>query len=342
MSEVNTQVYQLSMVAVGGKFRGMRGATYKLAHQYHGYSLIDGPDGVRYGDCAETSSNIYMDLYFLDYTELTDLKQSICDLHNRLPDLVKRSGLEHNPTMESHTQTVLLDPCEALKAVTYVEFQKTTPPGSIDYDMALQDLGSFATISEPATKKTRSSSSRVSSSTPRSSARLSSRSSGKLNPVSDTSPLYRWQTFEDTVKVPNPYECHIYPKSKGGSSGLHNLVAASWSFHQLFDGLKLQFPPDVPGLVVEFVSADGTSVEASDGVRHKVNVVIRFFDDEHNVRLKETFVDQLKSGSTVNEDGSIQSFVHVLDVNAFEMSLGLKQTLTRYMWKEYREGKIRS
>ena len=342
--EVKTKVFKLSMVAVAGKFRGMRGATYKLARKYHGYRLMEGPPGVRYGDTTQTSSNIYIDLYFLDYRELTDFKQSVSDLHYRLPDLIARAGLEHKPTIQSEAATAFFDLCSHLEAVTDVEFQETTPPGSIDYDRALQDLASFATASEPATKKSKSSSSRASS-VGRNSGKLgSSRSSGrvgKLKAVSDTSPLFQWQTFEDTDEIPNPYECHVYPKEKGGSSHTDNLIAASWSFHQLFDGLKLQFPPKVPGLVVDFLRADGSFIDASDGTRYKVDVRIRFFDDVHNVRLRKNFVDTLKAKSKVNADGSIETFVYVLNVNDFRTNLELKNVLTEGMWRKYRAGELK-
>lgn len=331
--EVKTKVYKLSMVVVAGKFRGMRGATCKLARKYHGYRLIEGPPGVRYGDTTHTSSNIYIDLYFLDDRELTDFKQSVSDLHYRLPDLIARTGLEHKPTIESKTATAFFELCSHLEAVTDVE------PGSIDYDRALQDLGSFALTSEPATKKSKSSSA---SSVGRSSGKLgSSRSSGKLKAVSDTSPLYQWQTFEDTDEVPNPYECHVYPKEEGGSSHPNNFLAASWSFHQLLDGLKLQFPPKVPGLVVDFLGADGSFKDSSDGTRYKVDVRVRFFDDVHNLRLRKIFVEQLKAGSKVNADGSIQTFVHVLNVNDFHTNLDLKNVLTEGMWRKYRSGELK-
>lgn len=342
--EIKTKVYRLSMVAVEGKFRGMRGATYKLARKFHGYRLKEGPVSVRYGDTTQTSSNIYIVLFFVDYRELTDFEQSVIDLHYRLPELIARGGLEHKPTIESETKTALFDLCSQLEAVTDEEFQETTPPGSIDYDQALQDLASFASTSERATKKSKSSSSRASS-VGRNSGRLgSSRSSGrvgKLKAVSGTSPLYEWQSFEDPGEIPNPYECHVYPRDKRGSGHTDNLIAASWSFHQLFDGLKLEFPPKVPGLVVDFVRADGSFQEASDGTRYKVDVRIRFFDDVHNVRLRKNFVDSLKAKSKVNADGSIETFVHVLNVNDFRTNLELKKALTEGMWRKYREGELK-
>lgn len=334
---VDTKVYKLSMVAVGGKFRGLRGATYKLARKYHGFRLIDGPDGVRYGDSAETSSNIYMDLYFLDFRELTDFKQSVVDLHLRLPDLIARSGLEHKPKMESATQTVVLDVCSKLDSVSDVEFQLTTPPGSIDYDRALQDLGSFAITSEPATKKSKSSSSRVSSSTPgRSSGRISRSTTMKMIP--NNSPLCQWQTIEDPSRFSNWYECHVLPKSMGGSKSSNNLLAASWAFHQLFDGLVLDvdLPPGVPGLVAEFVDADGTSVDASDGTRYKVSIRLRFLDDVHNLELKDNLLNRLKDGSEINDDGSVDTFVHVLDILRFKTNLRVKQMVTEGLWEEFK------
>lgn len=126
----------------------------------------------------------------------------------------------------------------------------------------------------------------------------------------------------------------------GGAKTSNNLLAASWAFHQLFDGLVLDadLPPGVPGLAVEFVEADGTSVDASDGTRYKVSIRLRFLDDVHNLELKGNLLNRLKDGSEINDDGTVDTFVHVLDVIRFKTNLNLKRTVTEGMWEEFKRG----
>lgn len=137
------KVLKLKLVAIGGRFRGMRGATYKLAHKFHGFSLSDGPDSIRYDDTEDAFPNVYMEVYFLDFWELTDFKNSVTKLHHQLPEPIARLGIVHKPVIFSDPVEIMYFDVLELNPVSEMDFQNTTPPESIDYDSALQDLGSF-------------------------------------------------------------------------------------------------------------------------------------------------------------------------------------------------------
>lgn len=154
---------------------------------------------------------------------------------------------------------------------------------------------------------------------------------------SQDSPVCLWQRIEGDNRGIIPY---VFRFISTWENDPNNLLAASWPFHQMFHGMHLDFPEEVPGLVIEFVDSDGTTVEASDGTRYKVNIIIRFFDDVHNATLKRNVLGQLKDGSKVNHDGSIESFVHVLDVASFRECVDVKKALTEGTWRRYREGKL--
>lgn len=96
MEEVRGRVIKVEMVVTKGKFRGMRGALYKLAGEHGAYRLQSVPDAVCYGNTAETSTDIVMDLYFLDDTERTkfiaEVKKTL-----RIPDVLRKCSPDYNP-----------------------------------------------------------------------------------------------------------------------------------------------------------------------------------------------------------------------------------------------------
>lgn len=60
------------------------------------------------------------------------------------------------------------------------------------------------------------------------------------------------------------------------------------------------------------------------------------FDKKYNSYFQDTIRGCVKGGSKVYRDGSIESFVHVLDVITFKRSLGMKQVDTEAKWERFR------
>jgi hypothetical protein len=334
---IKTEFHKLEMVMFRGRFRGIRGATYKIAKHFGAMSPEEEP--IKYGSEASNSRDLYIVLFFYSLKQREDFSKCVKNLEH-VPDIVKKTVEDegYNPTFEEK----FFDP-ELLQFSTlnYVkEPADTTPPGSVefDFDHMVQDLSSFRSGggSEPAAKRSRSRSSSGGKSL--SSFRRSDRITFKM--PSAGSPLYKWQCLEDLENFGDPYECHLIDKANNGPNHNNNLLALSWPFHQLFDGLKLETPHNVPGLVVEFLREDGTSVDADDGTRYKVWVKVRFLDMVHNVDMKNTIKERMKVGSRECVDGSIESFVHVLDVEEFRFFLNIKAAHTMLAWGKYRKARV--
>lgn len=145
-----------------------------------------------------------------------------------------------------------------------------------------------------------------------------------------TTALFEHQTVEDPRDIGVPYRLHLIPKRMNPVEDSNNYFAGSWHFHQLLGGLNLV--DGLPALVVAFDRWENASVEAGDGVRHKVFVRI-FFRDEVNYKvMQDQFRARLKDASTVFEDGSVETFVHVTNVAQFRMSLNVKKSITEGSW----------
>lgn len=323
-------VFQVKLVAKNGRFPGMRGATCRLATRHHGYQLRDGSGGVTVGDTDESCKNIFVDLYFLEVREMKDFIQGVA----------RKSVIsEHNPEISYETNEATVDVLAQLEDVTESEFSKCTPPGSIalsHFDRAVQHLASFSASSS----KKRSASS--SATPPRNPSSRTSDSSG-LSVVSETSPLFQWQSLENPSSHGTiPYRCHLVDSCLKPPENPNNYLAESWEFHQRLDGLHLPISPHrVPTLVVEFVRRGMETELATDGIRHKVFVKIRFRDDACIADFKRYLEYRLKEGSVWEESSkTYQSFVHVLDVNKFRGFLNLKKALTTTRWQEYSESRV--
>ncbi|CAN0289828.1 unnamed protein product [Ectocarpus sp. 4 AP-2014] len=326
------KVFKVEIIASRGKFPGMRGATYNLASRLGAYRLRDGADAVRYGNTEETSDNIYMELYFLydTHKEMQDFVKGVYKIH-RLPDLILKLVPEYKPKIKEVVRIcrVLLS---EFSLILDNELENISEAGSIDYDQAYQDLGSFTSppeqLPQRSLKRSKTSSSSI----------TSSRSSGRLNSVFKKSKSFReYQSLEHPDEFKPciiPYACYLIPQGwRQWANNENNVFAASGKFHQFFDGLSLE-PAGIPTLIVEFVRATGEVVEAEDGLRHKVEVRIRFRSVELANEMKEGLF-KMKPGSFVEGD-TIRSHVHMKDVSQFKFCLDTKKGLTEVLWANLR------
>lgn len=334
----STVVYKLELVAKKGKFRGMKGALYNLASVEGACRLLGGVNVIGDGDTEDTSTDIFVVLYFYEHKELAKFVNEAKKAF-RSPDYLKKCAPDYKPRI-SHKATqyrVLIANLEALSNQT---FESVSPAGSIDFDREIQNLSSYASSSQTSSqpsKKPRSSGGGRSSpptpgrSSPPSSGGTSARSSGRRPLEPRTTALFKYQTVEGPGDIAVPYRLHLIPKRMNPVEDSNNYFAGSWHFHQLLDGLNLI--DGLPALVVTFDRWDETaSVEAGDGVRHKVFVRIYFRDEVNYKVMQDQFRARMKDGSKVLEDGSVETFVHVTDVAQFRMSLNMKKSITEGSW----------
>lgn len=323
-----SRVFKVEMVAIGGKFRGMLGATYNVAYQSTAYRLRGGKESpIRYGDEGKgEQDNIYMDVFFLDHKDSACFTRRVQQVH-RVPDLIKR---DYSPTFETRLRDFQIN-LSQLVLMSAEDFRVFTPAESIDYDQPSQDLGSFQELREPSRKKSRS------SSASRSSGRICSSvsTSGRTTRDLAREMLFKWQSFEKNIPENIMYVCHLLGRKYTNVTLVgnpDNFIGAYGDFHNGFDGL--QTPNGVPRFVLEFVRAEDIFEQAEDGVRQRVTVRVRF----RTARLADIwfpiFKQSFKDGSTFDENTrTIVSFVHVRSAPEFQKMLNVKKTLTEMDWK---------
>lgn len=306
------RLFYVKMVAVGGKFPGMRGATYKAANACRGYRLREQEHPIYY-----SNGDIHMDVYFLDDAKGVAFIDTVKKVHN-LPELVS-----HNPTF-AYTLTVVN--ISALKLLYIFEDDYTvTPPGSVDFDAVfenrVQDLG-YLSKTGHANKKRKGSSA----------ASVSGRSSSRL------STAFEYQSFEKPIRDETMFSCHLFSRKYAPESlerNPNNFVCGYYDFHNGLDGLTTNLK--VPRFALEFVKVEGVEGDVTDcdgEVRKKVWVRICFLDAKTASEWLPKFMQSFKSGSIPGQiSHSIESFVHVTDAVEFQNMLALKNTLTKNVWR---------
>ena len=326
--------HRVKMVAKNANHRGILGATYKIASKDRAYRPRDNEKPIRFGEEAGTQDNIFIDLYFREHRDAFNFVDHVREMH-AVPDLIKRSYFPDFVGEEVKQYRIELS---RFTPVGHQDFEVFTPAVSIDYHSSCQDLGSF-----PSRSSGKRASSTISGSTPSRNPRKKPRSpggsgritrnSGKLTPTTAGDPNFTWQTVEDPTKIGQPYNCHLDSREYNPRENRSNYLCGSGAFHQFLDGMNLTTPYKVPALVVEFDRVDGSTQQAVDGIRHKVFLRIRFRDETNDKYMKDEFRNRLKNESKVKPDGSVETFVHVLDVEDFRENLELKRVRTLSKWR---------
>ncbi|CAM9135006.1 unnamed protein product [Sphacelaria rigidula] len=178
ISEPDVEFFFVRMIAFNGKFRGIRGALLQLASKHCGYRSPAIP-AVRYGDTEETSSHIYIEVYFRADNVRRDFMNGVRKTHH-IPRVLRKCFPDYKPTFEVETRSCTLRDSQ-LSPITDFELEEihqNSPPGSTDYDCEVQSLGSYfgdeswaSSVEEPPHKKSASASSST----------TVGRSSGKLS-----------------------------------------------------------------------------------------------------------------------------------------------------------------
>lgn len=316
---MDSGVFFVQMVAVGGKFRGVRGATYKVANRCVGYRLQDQDNPIHYGDQEGDKDNIYMDVYFLENENAFDFISEVKKIHH-FPDYIRTA---HNPTFESTVEKVQIETSKLLHILEN-DFV-LTPPESVNFDSPIQDLSSVASGGASGDRKRKRTPS------------LSGRSSGRLRTGDEK--LFKYQSLETPIEGDGMYSCHLFPRkytSESLEKNPNNFVGGYHDFHNGLDGLNT-YPPNVPRFVLEFVKIEGDVVVVDTEKREKVVVRVRFRDAKTSNIWYPKFKASFKKGSVPNDTTkTIDSFMFVTDAVEFQCMLALKKTLTKNIWR--REG----
>lgn len=162
--------------------------------------------------------------------------------------------------------------------------------------------------------------------------------------VSISTPLAQFQSFEDmdtlrgfnTLRGFKPYICLIKPKAKFDNTKHeeYNKVAASWPFHQMFDGLNTyDLETGENNLPLVAIKPLKTSIREENvgeppRKRKRVEVELEYRDSEFAQKIV------LKPGSTRISDVKWKSFVHVDDEKKFCECLEWKNDDTRRKWMQ--------
>ncbi|CAN0004071.1 unnamed protein product [Ectocarpus sp. 4 AP-2014] len=91
---------------------------------------------------------------------------------------------------------------------------------------------------------------------------------------------------------------------------------------------------NIPRFILKFLRATNTSVFAEDGLRQKVWVRLVFRDEREAGYWMNDFKASFKKGGCIVDDkGTMDGFVHVLDVNKFKKCLKRKRKITKKIWE---------
>lgn len=161
-------------------------------------------------------------------------------------------------------------------------------------------------------------------------------SSLATEPVALTEPLWKYQSIESDASfaVRMPYKLHIKDKArfKGLRDNENNMLAGSWTFHQLFDGLNTAEGHLVPLLAIRWLGCDPNVTQFPDGERRfKVELLIEFFMDAAEADL----AGSLKVCFTKVSDRNWKVFVYVCDTETFKECIDWKYTQANQIWNDH-------
>ena len=328
LTEELVPIYGVKSRVIGGRFPGMRGATYEAALEFRGHALRSRQeDPIRYGVLdGEDEEDIHIELYFLDSNDRSGFMKKNHDIHEDLPEPVRH---KHKPKFEDSIARYRL-PESRLKPILDSDFQNCTPPESVDHDQSVQSLSAFGS----GKSRKRTSSSSVSSS-----SRISAGLSGGATPTQQRARrmLFKWQTFEKQIAGAKMQSCHIVPSSDTHvklENDPNNFVGGYSDFHEGFDGHHSD--PPVPRFVVEYVRLEDApkQVDEDGKEREKVRVRMRFVSADVAATWRPLFEPRFKEDCVFKRDGTIEGFMHVRSANWFQVRLEEKIAITKGKWRE--------
>lgn len=144
----------------------------------------------------------------------------------------------------------------------------------------------------------------------------------------ENSPLVTYQSVDKRQFGLKQYKCHLYDKAKNKTylNNENNMIAASWTFHQMLDGLNTD--ERIPLLRVSLKSSSPNRHAEKDN-RYAVALGIEFKDEA----LAQNY--QSPVGAKKVDDTNWEVTVYVQDKGVFEECVNWKYADTTQKWKSY-------
>lgn len=320
------KVYQLQFVVKKGRYRGVRGSAYKAATECSGLRWTSvRKDPIEWDD----DDNLCIDICFETYANLNRFRNKVVDIHTS--DFMKNTGLtpgydDSNKEISTRRENLtLIDP---------TDIRNFTPEGSEqDFDSVVQDLANFKVSSKRASSGGRGGSRSKSSRTTTSGSR------SEIDPQAKKM-LDTWQSLQRYVPESTfPFQaCHLIPRNEGeGKLTLKqnpdNFVGGTYEFHNGLDGTHTT-PVNVPRFMLEFLRARNVWKYGEDeNRRQKVCVRLVFRDPDVAEECIGYFKRSFKDTCAVDDKGTIEGVMHVMDVEHFKACLKRKREITTRIWR---------
>ena len=275
--------------------KGIRAAVYKYAQMHRAYySPTDRSKSIWYDE----GTDLNIELWFKEETKALGFGYSLALWHQENPFLVHGDDVTVEEGIKS--MSVETDELSPVLLTHYVAGDSESP---------IQSLAEF-----DASK------------------------SSTCSVVSSGTPLAQFQSLEDPDKFQdlNPYVCHIKPKARFEQlkDKEYNKIAASWPFHQMFDGMCTvdlnTGEQNLPLVAVMPLKTETKEEMIGEPATKRTRIGVELeFRNPHSAN--EIL---LKPGSTKISDTKWKTFVHVEDVDKFCECLEWKNKDTRKKWKQ--------
>ena len=147
--------------------------------------------------------------------------------------------------------------------------------------------------------------------------------------VDPTTDLAKYQSIDELLPHLKQYKCHLKNKSKFKKlqNDENNIVAASWTFHQLLDGLNTE-----EGIPLVRISVKSTSDHriASRGNRFSITLTLEFFYEDN----ASAFAGNV--GARKVNDSNWETVIFVTDKELFKTCVEWKYEDTTLAWENHR------
>jgi hypothetical protein len=147
-------------------------------------------------------------------------------------------------------------------------------------------------------------------------------------PIEPNSALVRYQSIDKQLPHIDHYKCHIKDKAKFKSfqNNDNNMVAASWPFHQMMDGLNT--PEGIP-LVALSVQKSLPCRNLEYDNLYAVTLLLEFYYTD----LAQAFA--AKEGARKLSDESWETVVYFHDKVIFQECIEWKWNNTQSKWRDH-------
>lgn len=283
--------YEVSASIVGAlSCSGARGNVYKFLGRHHGGYS----EAKGHEEFVKYSSNdLLVKGYFRSYDKARDFQNELIgwEMHK---ELVHLAGVDVSPV--EPVELILPSDFRPFRLLDYDPSSSESPCGDLDM------LRSYR-ISVPVTEA-----------------------------AEDNSPLVKYQSVDRRQLGLNHYKCHLHDKAKNKAyqNNENNMIAASWAFHQMLDGLNTE--EKIPLLRVSFASSSPRRRADMDN-RYEVLLGIEFKDEV----FSQNYSSQSQEGARRVDIKNWEVTVYVQDKEVFEKCVKWKDADTKKKWDFYDE-----